>query len=112
MSEGLSIRVELADGVRVGPGKIALLEAIAATGSIAAAARQLRMSYKRAWDLTEYLNRSFAVPLVAAAAGGARGGGAGLTAQGHELVAHYRGIEAAAASAAAGHLAALAGLGK
>jgi len=52
----LTIRIDLGSGVRVGPGKIALLEAIATAGSIAGAGRALRMSYKRAWELVEELN--------------------------------------------------------
>ena len=52
---GLSIRVDLASGLRIGPGKIDLLEAIRVTGSITAAARSLGMSYRRAWLLVEEL---------------------------------------------------------
>jgi molybdate transport system regulatory protein len=92
----LTIRIDLGSGVRVGPGKIALLEAIAASGSIAGAGRVLKMSYKRAWDLVEELNRNFAEPVVAKAPGGAKGGGAQLTASGSALVKHYRDIEIAA----------------
>jgi molybdate transport system regulatory protein len=106
----LTIRIDLASGVRVGPGKIALLEAIAASGSIAGAGRILKMSYKRAWDLVEELNRNFGAPVVAKAPGGAKGGGAQLTASGAELVKHYRDIETAAHEAAERPLRAVAGL--
>ncbi len=104
----LTIRIDLASGVRVGPGKIALLEAIAASGSIAGAGRILKMSYKRAWDLVEELNRNFAAPVVAKAPGGANGGGAQLTANGAELVTYYREIETAAHEVARQPLRALA----
>ncbi len=107
MAEGLSIRVDLGGGVRVGPGKIALLEAIAATGSISAAGRKLRMSYKRAWDLTEQLNRDFGRKLVAASPGGSGGGGATLTEHGQAVVTQYRAIEQAAATAARAAISAL-----
>jgi molybdate transport system regulatory protein len=107
MAEGLSIRVDLGGGVRVGPGKIALLEAIASTGSISAAGRKLRMSYKRAWDLTEQLNHDFGRKLVSASPGGAGGGGAALTEHGQAVVAHYRAIEQAAAVAARAAITAL-----
>jgi len=107
MPERLSIRIDLPGGVRVGPGKIALLEAVAATGSISAAGRALRMSYKRAWDLIEQLNRDFGRKLVAAAPGGAGGGGATLTADGQALIGYYRDIEQQATAAAAARLAAL-----
>jgi len=106
----LSIRVDLACGARVGPGKIALLEAIAQAGSIAGAGRILKMSYKRAWDLVEELNRNFGVPVVAKAPGGAKGGGAQLTESGAALVKYYREIETAAHDVAKLPLQALAGL--
>ena len=106
----LTLRIDLAAGVRIGPGKIALLEAVAATGSISAAGRQLRMSYKRAWDLVEQLNKGFGVRMVAASPGGAGGGGAQLTAAGADLVARYRRIEREAAKLAAPDLAALGAL--
>ncbi|MFZ1680439.1 MAG: LysR family transcriptional regulator, partial [Rhizobiaceae bacterium] len=59
----VSLRLDFDQG-RLGPGKIALLEQIAETGSISAAARALAMSYKRAWDLVEAVNRVFPEPLV------------------------------------------------
>jgi molybdate transport system regulatory protein len=58
----LSIRLDLTSGDRIGPGKIALLEAIQATGSISAAARKIGMSYRRAWLLVEQINESLAEP--------------------------------------------------
>jgi len=91
----LTIRLDLGAGIRVGPGKIALLEAIDTEGSIAGAGRKLKMSYKRAWDLTEELNKSFSDPLIAKSPGGSHGGGAQLTAAGKALVKHYREIEQA-----------------
>lgn len=107
MNTRLVLRIE-APGGRIGPGKIALLEAIGREGSISAAARALGMSYRRAWELVESLNALMAAPVVAAAPGGARGGGAALTASGQALVAEYRAIEAEAAAAVAPRLAALA----
>ena len=104
----LSIRVDLAGGARIGPGKVALLEAIGRTGSISAAGRALRMSYRRAWDLVEELNRSLGCAVVATAAGGPGGGGASLTAAGEAVVGEYRAIQAAAEAAARRHVAALA----
>jgi molybdate transport system regulatory protein len=89
----LSIRLDLVSGSRIGPGKIALLEAIRKTGSISAAARQLGMSYRRAWLLVEELNDSLREPAVAAATGGRRGGGASVTAVGEQVITIYRSIE-------------------
>ena len=76
----LSIRIDLAGDIRIGPGKIALLEAIRTTGSISAAARSLGMSYRRAWLLVEEINNSLREPAVTAASGGRHGGGAAITA--------------------------------
>jgi len=106
----VSIRLDLASGARVGPGKIALLEEIARHGSISAAGRALRMSYRRAWELVEDLNRHLGTPVVAAVTGGAGGGGARLTEAGAALVAAYRAIEAATGAVAAEHLAHLSAL--
>lgn len=70
---GLTLRI-LADGLAaIGPGKARLLEAIAQTGSISAAAREMGMSYRRAWLLVEEVNASFAEPLVVAATGASAG---------------------------------------
>jgi molybdate transport system regulatory protein len=104
----LSIRLDLPSGVRVGPGKIALLEEIARSGSISAAGRVLKMSYRRAWELVEDLNRHLGAPVVTTASGGSGGGGARLTELGAALVAEYRAIEAEAAEAAQPHFATLA----
>lgn len=109
MSETLpriSLRIDLPTG-RIGPGKIALLEAIGREGSISAAGRALGMSYKRAWDLVDALNRQAGAPVVAASPGGAGGGGARLTEAGRGLVEDYRAIERAALRAAAPRLDAL-----
>ncbi|WPB86049.1 winged helix-turn-helix domain-containing protein [Sediminicoccus rosea] len=102
----LSLRIDLPGG-RIGPGKINLLEAIEREGSISAAGRALGMSYKRAWDLVDALNKQLREPAVAASPGGPRGGGATLTDAGRKLVADYREIERAAQRAAAPRLAAL-----
>ena len=95
------LRISRGDDIAVGPGKIDLLEAIAATGSITAAAKQLGMSYRRAWLLVDTMNRCFASAVVAAEAGGVRGGGTALTPLGADVVRRYRDIEQAAAKAAA-----------
>jgi molybdate transport system regulatory protein len=83
----------------IGPGKIALLEAIGTTGSITAAARMLGMSYRRAWLLVDETNRCLTAAAVATATGGKRGGGASLTHAGAELVKRYRAVERETSSA-------------
>lgn len=88
----VTVRLDLRLDARLGPGKIALLEAIAREGSISAAARALGMSYRRAWLLVDGLNRMFREPAVETRPGRARGG-ARVTAFGEKLVAAYRAIE-------------------
>lgn len=104
----LSIRIDFGPGLRVGPGKIALLEQIAALGSISAGGRAMDMSYRRAWELIDELNTIFGKPVVDSRSGGKKGGGATLTPLGHSIIACYRAMEQAAAAAAEPHLDALA----
>jgi molybdate transport system regulatory protein len=92
----LSIRIRLGRDDMMGPGKAELLERIAATGSIAAAARAMGMSYKRAWVLIETLNAMFDQPVVESTRGGPGKGGAVLTGRGEAVLAAYRSVEAAA----------------
>ena len=101
------LRIRAGDDIAVGPGKIDLLEAIAATGSITAAARALGMSYRRAWLLVDTMNRCFRGPLVETAAGGKRGGGTRLTKLGEDVIQRYRRIERDAAHAGAADIRAL-----
>src|SRR5215468_1686818 len=104
----LMLRVDFGPNRALGPGKIRLLEAIDRTGSISQAGRALGMSYRRAWLLIDDLNRCFREPVVAAQPGGARGGGAELTAFGRKLVRDYRAIEIEATAAARTRLRAIA----
>lgn len=97
-THSISLRIDLAGGGRIGPGKVALLEAIDRCGSISAAGRALGMSYRRAWMLAEALKEALGTPVVEAAAGGTGGGGARLTPAGHTVVRQYRAMEQAAAA--------------
>ena len=101
------LRVTAGEAIFVGPGKIALLEAIRDTRSITAAAKAMGMSYRRAWVLVDELNRSLASAAVESAIGGAHGGGSALTRLGVELVDVYRRIEATAARTCAKDIARL-----
>jgi molybdate transport system regulatory protein len=94
------LRIDFAPSGSVGPGKIALLEAIEASGSLSQAARELGMSYRRAWGLLDDLNTALREPVASASAGGSGGGGAILTEFGRELIAAYREVEKIAAAAA------------
>ena len=101
------LRIRKGPRVAIGPGKIALLEAIAETGSITAAARSLEMSYRRAWLLIDEMNACLRRPAVTTATGGKNGGGSKLTPAGVAIIAHYRAIERRAEAAAAEDLARL-----
>lgn len=94
-----TIRILFGQASSLGPGKIALLEHIGRLGSISAAAREMGMSYRRAWLLVEAMNQAFREPVVTAVSGGKRGGGAVLTAFGADVLARYRKIESKAARA-------------
>jgi molybdate transport system regulatory protein len=90
---GAQLRVIVAPGIRLGPGKISLLQGIRETGSISAAGRSIGMSYKRAWYLVEAMNGHFDEPLVAASKGGRSGGGARLTPLGEDVLAIFYEME-------------------
>lgn len=106
---GASLRIRIVFGgdAMLGPGKADLLERIRETGSIAAAGRSMAMSYKRAWMLVEEMNAAFRDPLVDSTRGGARGGGAALTAAGAEVLANYRKLEEIMAEAGAARIGAI-----
>jgi molybdate transport system regulatory protein len=104
------MRINAGDAIAVGPGKISLLEAIEETGSITAAAKQLDMSYRRAWLLLDELNRCLRQPAVDSAKGGSRGGGSEVTPTGRRIIALYRRVEATAAKACRSDIAQLTAL--
>ena len=87
-------RVDLGSACSIGIGKIELLEGISRSGSLSAAARQMRMSYRRAWLLLADLNAGFDRPVAEASTGGRGGGGVVLTPFGERLIAGYRKMEA------------------
>jgi len=97
VSARFNLRLSKGDIKAIGPGKVALLEAIAETGSISAAARQLGMSYRRAWGLVDELNHALVEPAVEANVGGRQGGRAVLLPAGRKLTTLYRSIERDAA---------------
>lgn len=96
----LNLRILLGKEIAFGPGKADLLDAIAEQGSISAAGAHLGMSYLRAWQLVDTMNRCFKQPLVETATGGTRGGGAKLTDYGIDILQRYRAMHSAAAKAA------------
>lgn len=99
-------RILSGDDIAMGPGKSELLAAIDATGSISQAAKQLGMSYRRAWNLVDTMNRCFTEPLVTTATGGDHGGGARVTAFGRDVLARFTDMQRKADAAIAADVAA------
>jgi molybdate transport system regulatory protein len=105
---GARLKIVLGAETAIGPGKADLLDHIVVTGSIAAAGRQMAMSYRRAWLLVDEMNHMFKAPVVTTAKGGKGGGGcAVLTDFGREVLARYRNMQAVTAKAIADDLKAL-----
>ena len=98
---GLTLRVLARRFPAMGPGKAALIEAIERSGSISGAAREMEMSYRRAWQLVEAINTSFREPLIVTATGGKQGGGAVVSDLGREVVKRFREMEIKASRAIA-----------
>ena len=98
-SASIRIRIAFRENIAIGQGKADLLEAIAQTGSISAAARELEMSYRKAWLLVDEMNQCFRSPVVLTAKGGLRGGGAEVTPLGLEALKRFRQIQAKASAA-------------
>ena len=96
----LKVQIACGDALALGPGKADLMEAIAAQGSISAAARALGMSYRRAWMLVDEMNRCFDPPLVETLRGGGAERGARITETGVAVLAAYREMEREAAAIA------------
>ena len=86
-------RILSGDLIALGPGKVDLLESICREGSISKAARESRLSYRRAWDMVNTMNQCFKEPLVASITGGKGGGGAKLTPAGEKVIQLYRKME-------------------
>ena len=95
----LRLRILFGQEIAMGPGKLNLLRAISTRGSISGAARQMNMSYRRAWLLVDTMNRCFRSPVVAASPGGKGGGGATITELGHTVVDSYEAMEQKAVAA-------------
>ncbi|MCR6628964.1 MAG: winged helix-turn-helix domain-containing protein [Magnetospirillum sp.] len=99
MAEQLKLRVKLCSFAALGPGKADLLETVDRRGSITAAAKDLGMSYRRAWMLIDEMNRAFREPVVGTVSGGKTGGGTRLTDLGREVLAIYREVQQRAEAA-------------
>ncbi|MFD0863673.1 winged helix-turn-helix domain-containing protein [Sungkyunkwania multivorans] len=86
------IWIETADGVFLGEGRIDLLKAIQREGSLSKAAAQLGMSYKKAWNLLDSINRSAKKPVAVTTTGGKGGGGATITSYGIKMITAFETI--------------------
>ena len=73
-----------------GPGKVELLERIESTGSINQAAKQMKMSYKKAWEMVNSLNAQASKPVVIAHTGGEKGGGSTITEEARQLIQYHQ----------------------
>jgi molybdate transport system regulatory protein len=100
----LSIRIDLPNGSRFGPGKIALLDTVKRRRSISAPARALDMSYRRAWLLIDDMNPAFSQAVVETFPGRSHGARAALTPFGERLIEIYRAAERRALKATDGAL--------
>lgn len=101
----LSLRIDLGNGARLGPGKAQLLSLIEEHGSIRAAGTAMGMSYRRAWLLADEINRMFEEPSIYTRHGGKSGGGAGLTPFGKTLLSACRRMDAESRKALSADLA-------
>ncbi|MCB8875206.1 winged helix-turn-helix domain-containing protein [Acidisoma silvae] len=95
----IRFRIYFDDRGHIGPGKVELLEHIGRLGSIAAAGREMGMSYRRAWELVADTSRIFGRPVTTRQAGGRHGGGAALTPLGQAIITRFRAAEAAITAA-------------
>ncbi len=95
LNSGINIRLRVMHhgSIALGPGKAELMEAIASTGSISQAAKNMGMSYRRAWQLVNTMNQCFHAPLIETQTGGSHGGGATITALGTEVLTLFRQME-------------------
>lgn len=89
----ITIRLDFEGGRQLGHGKVRLLELIDRLGSISSAAREMKMSYRRAWLLMDEVNSMFREPVIETQLGGKGGGHAKLTGFGQKLVTLYRNVE-------------------
>ncbi len=86
------IWIESEQGVFLGEGRVRLLKAIADTGSLSKAANAIDMSYKKAWNLLDSMNKAAQEPLVITSIGGKGGGGANVTAYGIKVIKTFDSI--------------------
>ena len=85
-----SVWIEKDGELYIGGGRATLLEKLDQLGSISAAARSMKLTYRNAWLWIDAMNRLAPSPLVEKITGGAGGGHAQLTDEGRQVIAQYR----------------------
>ena len=73
-----------------GLGRLKILEAIHRLGSLKAAAKELKMSYRALWGRIKATEERLGFPLIVCCKGGASGGGSQLMPFALELVEQFR----------------------
>ena len=86
------IWIETSTGLKIGKGRALLLEQIDKSGSIAEAARQTKIPYRKAWGMIREMNESNSLPLVDKSIGGKEGGGSSLTSEGRRILSEFKRI--------------------
>jgi molybdate transport system regulatory protein len=94
-SIGVRVWISEAEGHFIGRGRVKLLENIKKTGSITGGAKEMKMSYRQAWQMVEDMNKRAVAPLVEKILGGKGGGGAKITKEGEKIIEQYYQIEKA-----------------
>ena len=90
MKARYNLWIELDGKVIISRWRVRLLDAIDRTGSITAAAEELNVPYRRAWERIHEMEARMNLPLVRTLVGGSRGGGAQLTEHAKDLMHRYR----------------------
>ena len=89
------IWIETDEGIVISEGRIQLLKLIESTGSLNKAAKEMNISYQKAWKLVDASNKASREPLVATQIGGNKGGGTVITPYGKLIIDSFEKINKA-----------------
>ncbi len=92
-SNFIKIKLQVGNNFNIGPGKIALLEAIVTSGSISSAAKNIGMSYRKAWKLIKEINDASYSKIIVTNTGGKGIGGTKISSEGKKFIKAFRNIE-------------------
>ena len=93
ISNFLKIKIEISKNFNIGPGKISLLESIITHGSISSAAKEMGMSYRKAWNLVKEINNASSKNIIITNTGGKGVGGTKISDDGITFIKAFRNIE-------------------